>query len=217
MLGKRLLSAIIAVAVTATSIEVPVYASEESTVVQETKNNENSQKTDKEGKAVPEVVKELKKERTVDSTTYLLNNGMKKTVYYSDNIRYEDENGKIREYNPALVKADESDKKDISKSKEITKSESEDYLYTNNQGYTKQYIPEKIDEDTPLLMTNEKYKVSFAPVSEDENVKDSAFSGETDKVSIGKDTIITSTEEEKQAKINAVYTDEKSNFRVIKK
>ena len=54
---------------------------------------------------------------------------------------------------------------------------SHSYLYTNNQGDTKQYIPEKIDEDTPLLMTSEKYKVSFAPVSESENVKDSAFSG----------------------------------------
>lgn len=140
---------------------------------------------------------------------------MKKTVYYSDNIRYEDENGNIKEYKPALVKADEDDKNKISKSKVITKTESEDYLYTNNQGDTKQYIPEKIDEDTPLLMTNENYRVSFAPVSEGENVKKSAFSGETDKVSIEKDTIVTSTEEEKDAKVNAVYSDEESNIDLL--
>ena len=96
---------------------------------------------------------------------------MKKTVYYSDNIRYEDENGNIKEYKPALVKADEDDKNKISKSKVITKTESEDYLYTNNQGDTKRYIPEKIDEDTPLLMTNENYRVSFAPVSEGKMLK----------------------------------------------
>ena len=124
--SRRILSVIIAVAVMATSVETPVYASKgEKTVVKEATNNGELQKVDKEWKAVPEVVKELKKERTVDSNTYLLNNGMKKTVYYSDNIRYEDENGNIKEYKPALVKADEDDKNKISKSKVITKTESE--------------------------------------------------------------------------------------------
>lgn len=103
-----MLAVIVVVSVMAGSVNIPVYASEsEKTTVKDTMLGDELKKVDKEGKTVPEVVKELKKERTVDSTTYLLNNGMKKTVYYSDNVRYEDEKGNIKEYNPALVKADE--------------------------------------------------------------------------------------------------------------
>ena len=35
-------------------------------------------------------VKELKNERTKDSTTYSYGNGLKKVVYYSDDVRYAD-------------------------------------------------------------------------------------------------------------------------------
>lgn len=77
---KQILSVLLALAIIASNFNVQVNARQEQTNV-ETKNIN----TDNEGKAEPVAIKELKNERTVDSNTYLLNNGMKKTVYYSDN------------------------------------------------------------------------------------------------------------------------------------
>lgn len=50
-------------------------------------------------------------DRTTDSTTFLLSNGMKQTTYYSDNIYFKDENGKTwkwtktKKSNPRYKKA----------------------------------------------------------------------------------------------------------------
>lgn len=157
---KQILSVLLALAIIASNFNVQVNARQEQTNV-ETKNIN----TDNEGKTEPVAIKELKNERTVDSNTYLLNNGMKKTVYYSDNIRYE-EDGKVKAYNPELVKMDESDKEEAGKSKVISDSNAEAYKYVNKAGDTKQYLPKTMKEETPVLLTNNKYRVSFAPVSD---------------------------------------------------
>lgn len=85
------------------------------------------QKTDAEGKAEPVVVKELKKKRTENSNTYLLNNGMKKTEYYSDSIRFKDENGKLKDYNRKLVDIDESSMEEIAESADVSKKNAAGY------------------------------------------------------------------------------------------
>lgn len=68
----------------------------------------------------PVVIKEIKSMRDENSNTYLMSNGMKKTVYYSDNIRFE-EDGKLRNYNSELVSAESQDKKIISLAKNISR------------------------------------------------------------------------------------------------
>ena len=45
---------------------------------------------------------ELKDERTKNSTTYSLGNGLKKVVYYSDDVRYETKDGKLVDYDSSL-------------------------------------------------------------------------------------------------------------------
>lgn len=127
------------------------------------------QKTDAEGKAEPVVVKELKKERTENSNTYLLNNGMKKTEYYSDSIRFKDENGKLEEYNPKLVDIDESSMEEIAESADVSKKNAAGYAYENKSGDTKQYLPKVLGSDTPVLLVNGNYRVSFAPVEKKED------------------------------------------------
>lgn len=123
---------------------------------------------DREGKKIPVVIEEIKKERSENSNTYLLSNGMKKTVYYSHNIRYK-EGGKYKDYNPELVKVNNEDKKNIALSKEISKSSAEKYSYVNKAGNTKQYIPEKLSVNSPILLTQDKYRISFVPVTDIDN------------------------------------------------
>ena len=57
------------------------------------------------------MVEEIVSDRTTDSTTFLLSNGMKQTTYYSDNIYFENEKGQLSEYDNEFVKLDKSDKK----------------------------------------------------------------------------------------------------------
>lgn len=199
---KQILSVILALAIIASNFNVQVNAKQEQTNV-ETKNIN----TDNEGKTEPVAVKELKNERTVDSNTYLLNNGMKKTVYYSDNIRYE-EGGKIKAYNPELVKTDESDKEEAGKSKVISDSNTEEYKYVNEAGDTKQYLPKTMKEETPVLLTNNKYRVSFAPVSDENMQEDTIFENKTKAVEIENQevtNIVTEKREEKKVKANYKY------------
>ncbi len=202
---KQILSVLLALAIIASNFNVQVNARQEQTNV-ETKNIN----TDNEGKAEPVAIKELKNERTVDSNTYLLNNGMKKTVYYSDNIRYE-EDGKVKVYNPELVKTDESDKEEAGKSKVISDSNTEAYKYVNEAGDTKQYLPKTMKEETPVLLTNNKYRVSFAPVSDEKIQEDTIFENKTKAVEIENQevtNIVTEKKEEKKVKANYEYANE---------
>ncbi len=202
---KQILSVLLALAIIASNFNVQVNARQEQTNV-ETKNIN----TDNEGKTEPVAIKELKNERTVDSNTYLLNNGMKKTVYYSDDIRYE-EDGKVKAYNPELVKMDESDKEEAGKSKVISDSSTEAYKYVNEAGDTKQYLPKTMKEETPVLLTNNKYRVSFAPVSDEKIQKDTMFENKTRAVEIENQevtNIVTEKKEEKKVKANYEYANE---------
>lgn len=94
-----------------------------------------------EGFCEPEVVEEVVSDRTTDSTTFLLSNGMKQTTYYSDNIYFKDEKGKLSEYDSELVKLDKNDKKEVSSSVEVDKDEKDEYRYVNNEGDSKQFLP----------------------------------------------------------------------------
>ena len=88
---------------------------------------ENDDKSiDDEGREKPVVIKEIKSMRDENSNTYLMSNGMKKTVYYSDNIRFE-EDGKLKKYNSELVAAESQDKKIISFAKNISVKNSKKY------------------------------------------------------------------------------------------
>lgn len=88
---------------------------------------------------------------------------MKKTVYYSDNIRFE-EDGKLKKYNSELVAAESQDKKIISLAKNISVKNSKKYKYVNKSGDTKQYLPETIGEESPVLLTQDDYRISFVPL-----------------------------------------------------
>ena len=97
-----------------------------------------------EGYCKPEVVEEIVSDRTTDSTTFLLSNGMKQTTYYSDDIYFENEKGQLSEYDNEFVKLDKSDKKQVTDSVEVKGTEKEKYSYVNKEGDTKQFLPSRL-------------------------------------------------------------------------
>ena len=138
-----------------------------------------------EGYCKPEVVEEIVSDRTTDSTTFLLSNGMKQTTYYSDNIYFENEKGQLSEYDNEFVKLDKSDKKQVTDSVEVKGTEKEKYSYVNKEGDSKQFLPSRLSEKTPIVMAKENCIVSFSPADvEDEDSEENILSSETEKVKL---------------------------------
>ena len=128
----------------------------------------------------PVVLEELTDERTSDSTTYLLSNGMKQTTYYGDDIYFENKKGDLAEYDSELVKLDDTDKKDVKQSVDVDKGEVDKYKYVNKEGDSKQYLPKKLSEKTPIVMTNNEYVISFAPAKDTTEETNETKTGEND-------------------------------------
>ena len=113
----------------------------------------------------PEVVKELKSERTENSNTYLMSDGSKKLEIANEDIRYK-ENGKWKDYDPTIKQTTENDKKNID---DVVKN-NEDYDYVNKSGDSKQYFADKLDGKSGIVMTKGDYAFSFIPITEDKLV-----------------------------------------------
>ncbi len=106
---------------------------------------------------VPKEKKEVvEEENTKDSTTFQMKDGKKQTVFYGQDVRFEDENGDLQEYDPSLVR--------VTESKSEQGEDLKDYQYENKEGDKKHYLPKDLSEKTPVLMENGKYQISFAPI-----------------------------------------------------
>lgn len=113
------------------------------------------------------VVKELVDERTENSNTYLLSNGSKKLEIYGENVRYENE-GELIDYDSNLTTLSNIDRKEL---KNIRKEHQNAYVKVNKQGDSKQYFPEEIRNDTPVILKKEGDTISFCPeLGKDEKV-----------------------------------------------
>ena len=152
-----------ALTLSVSSANVSPFITKADQQAEEKGNVENSNFTVNSETVKPKVVEEVMSDRTTDSTTFLLSNGMKQTTYYSDDIYFENEKGKLAEYDNEFVKLDKNDKKQVVNSVEVSGSEKEEYSYVNNEGDSKQFLPNKLSEKTPVVMTKENYVVSFAP------------------------------------------------------
>lgn len=106
-------------------------------------------------------LRELVDERTENSNTYLLNDGSKRIDICSQRIRYQ-EKGKLKEYDSSLVamkKADRDKLKTFNDGGRI-----DEYIAVNKSGDSKQYFPQQLDKETPVVMNKGKYSLSFAPI-----------------------------------------------------
>ena len=106
---------------------------------------------------VPKEKKEVvEEENTKDSTTFQMKDGKKQTIFYGQDVRFEDKNGDLQEYDPSLVR--------VTESKSEQGEDLKDYQYENKEGDKKHYLPKDLSEETPVLMENGKYQISFAPI-----------------------------------------------------
>ena len=71
--------------------------------------------------------------KTKNSTTYEEKDGRKKIIIYNANIRFEDENGKLIDYDPSLIK-----------------SKKTEFAYENKLGDSKVYLPTKISNHNKI-------------------------------------------------------------------
>ena len=97
-------------------------------------------------------------EKTTDTTTYDLGNGKVQTVYHGSDVRFEDEDGTLVDYDPSLV---EINSEETEQSQPLS-----GYAYENKEGDRKQYLPDTISEETPLIMESEGYHVHMSPAEE---------------------------------------------------
>lgn len=103
---------------------------------------------------VPKEKKEVvEEENTKDSTTFQMEDGKKQTVFYGQDVRFEDKNGDLQEYDPSLVR--------VTGSKSEQGEDLKDYQYENKEGDKKHYLPKDLSEETPVLMENGKYQISY--------------------------------------------------------
>lgn len=69
-------------------------------------------------------------------------------------------------------------------------------------------MPKMVREETPVLLTNDKYKVAFSPISDDEIQEDTMFENKTGKVEVESDNvtdIASGKKEDKKVKANYKY------------
>ena len=128
-----------------------------------------AEETQKETKTV-EQKEVIKSEKTKNSTTFALANGKKQTVFYGQDVRFETKNGKLKDYDPSLVK--------IQKKKSENGNDLKDYAYENEEGDKKHYLPKNLTEETPVLMENGQYQISFAPIYGQKTKKEEEKQGE---------------------------------------
>lgn len=151
---KQVTATALAIAVTATSVSVEAFATEPSQSAKEQAKTESSLEAEdliERPIELKDVTQEdaVTKENTETSTTFQVGEGKKVSVFYQEPVRFRDESGKLIDYNPALVK--------VSGAKSENKENLKDYAYENKEGDSKQYFPEKLTEETPLLMEKDGY------------------------------------------------------------
>lgn len=176
---------------------------------------QNNKKTDVEVQAKetkekePTVVKELEYLRTADSSTYLLSNGSKRLEFYGEDIRYE-KDGEFIDYNPTLKKLSTDEKKELKKSikdsKVLNENTVNDFVYTNTSSDSSLYFPEKIDQNTGIVLEKDNRVISFKPIYKQVEEDDLKVSdGETNILDVVEE--VTAEAEEVEVSKNAQNTE----------
>lgn len=134
-------------------------------------------------------------ESTETTTIFDLGDGKKVAVFHGGDVRYKTEDGTFADYEPELVSIQEQES--------INGEELKGYLYENKTGDMKQYIPEVLNEETPLLMEKKGYSIKMTPM-EEESLKT--------EVEVVKDETLTPYEEIEEEDLTAVYMAEDETY-----
>ena len=78
-------------------------------------------------------------------------------MIHSGEVRYEDAKGELVDYDPTLT--------EIKEKQTMQERSLEGYAFENTEGDRKQYLPEKLDPDTPLLLEHDDLAIQMQPVN----------------------------------------------------
>ena len=132
----------------------------------------------------------VEEDNTENSTTFDLGDNRKLLVMYGGDVRFRDEDGDLVEYDSELVPIRDTGSEngyDLS-----------GYAYENMASDHKQYLPDRITEDKPVILESEDKMIEMVPVI------DSA----TSEVEIEQETDVNAYEEAEEKDLKAVYEDE---------
>ena len=162
------------------------------------KKSARSEKASAEKISPDEVSEKNVIEKKESVTTYDLGQGETMSVFHGGDVRYKDDSGKMVDYDPSLVAIANGEKTEQNESLE-------DYVYKNRQGDKKQYMPQLLSEETPILMENESYRIEITPSSK--TLKNAGI--KQSEVKLEKEKVPTIYEDEEKLPVNAVYGDER--------
>ena len=132
----------------------------------------------------------VKEESTLDSTTFDLGDNEKMLVMYGQDVRFEDKDGDLVDYDPELVRIKYHE---TEQGRSLTK-----YAYENRVSDHKAYMPEALSEETPVLMEKDDMSVEMTPITE--NILSDAVSA--------KDISVSGYEEVEEKDLKVSYEDE---------
>lgn len=135
----------------------------------------------------------IESKKTEDSTTYDAGDGVLVTEYYGQNVRFQDENGELTDYDASLKNLESRD-------------DLKGYLYENTAGDKKQYFPETLTEETPILMENQGKEIRITPVESTDPIRPDTEQKAIDTVSLDEEEI--SESDSKTIEVEAVETKE---------
>ncbi|MEG0097725.1 MAG: DNRLRE domain-containing protein, partial [Cetobacterium sp.] len=135
--------------------------------------------------------------KTENSTIYQLSDGMKREIIHDSNIRFE-ENGKLVDYDPSLIKIEDN--------KTENNTNISGYAYENKKGDKKNYLPEIVSEETPIILEKDNFQITISPIDK-----------ETKGVKVEDENILDIYDKEVQIPVKAIYEakDEKSSLEYI--
>lgn len=141
----------------------------------------------------------IEDELTSNKTIYDLGGNKRMEIFHSNDVRYKNKKGDWVDYDPSLVP--------VEKETSLTGKTLEGYAYTNRRGDKKNYLPEKLEKDSPVRLEQDNYGIAFYPVTEE--IDSNVFSTveEFDSVTIEDDTYVDAYDQESTQPLNAVYED----------
>lgn len=154
---RKVISLVLIIALLITGLNLDMMS--QSTYAAQEKSKESNKTEEK-----VTIVKELTDERTENSNTYLMSDGSKQAEIFTENIRFRKE-GELIDYDSTLTKLDRNDKEILDKK---TSENTNDYLFANESGDSKQYFPKELNKDTGIVLNRGKYVATMIPDLEEE-------------------------------------------------
>ena len=152
---RRFVAAFLIISVFGTSSSLECFAIEASSE-QQTEETVQEEMTEEASSDAVCRANVIESENTENSTTYDTGEGTWITEIYAQDIRFMNEEGVLVDYDASLVEIENP----ISSLGNLL----ENYEYENKAGDKKQYFPEVLSQETPVLMEHGEKQIRFAPI-----------------------------------------------------